>query len=200
MSEGGFRARPRWLPPLLAVVVVFAGLTLLRRALAPPEPEALAARPALLLPDMLGCWELHVGAWQSGVETEAQSGAPADSAARALLAAPDRVLLLPDSIDEWRREFTTYRAVPVAGAFDPRLRGILRWFLRADTLWLVWSDRTVRAGLALRSQDGRLAGAGRALVASPGGEPSLDARAGVTAWKVNCATGLREVERAGPRP
>ncbi len=124
-----------------------------------------------------------------------------DSASRALLVAPDRILLLPDSIDEWRREYTTYRASPVSGPHDARLKDYLRWFLRADTLWLVWSDRSVRAGLALLTEGDRLQGGGRALIegrGSAGGR--IDGRTVASAWKVNCATGLRDMKRTAPRP
>ena len=194
------RAGARWLPPLIAAIVVFAGLTVLRLALSPPAAEPDRAPRELRFAGMLGCWELDVGGWESGA---GGSGFPAgaDSATRALLAMPDRVLLLPDSIDEWRREAITYRAVPVAGSFDPALRGRMRWFLRADTLWIVWSDRSVRAGLALLSGATRLEGAGRAVVprGASDGQP-LDVRAPASAWKVNCATGLRDLERTGPRP
>jgi hypothetical protein len=202
-ADGFSRGGSRWIPALLAAVVVFVGLSLLRGALAPSSPELPPTPRVLGLPEMLGCWELDVGPWEAagtaGSETPPVSRA--DSTVRALLVAPDRVLLLPDSIDEWRREFTTYRAVPVAGSFDPRLRGLMRWFLRADTLWLVWSDRNLSAGLALLPRDGRLEGAGRALVESMrDGTGPLDARVAASAWKVNCATGLRDVERAAPRP
>lgn len=164
----------------------------------PPQPVSL------ILPEMLGCWELDVGEWmftQAGVsDTE---GAPVlpDSASRALLVAPDRILLLPDSIDEWRREYTTYRAAPVSGPHDPRLKDYLRWFLRADTLWLVWSDRTLRAGLALLNDGDRLSGAGRALIeSSAAARGRIDGRTLAAAWKVNCATGLRDIKRTTPRP
>ncbi len=198
MSAPG--SRSRWLPPVIAAIVVFAGLTVARLALSPPGPEPERAPRELRFPSMLGCWELDVGGWETAAG-DPGAMAPADSVTRARLAMPDRVLLLPDSIDEWRREAITYRAVPVAGSFDPDLRGRMRWFLRADTLWIVWSDRRVRAGLALLSGEGRLEGAGRAVV-SPGSAESepLDVRAPASAWKVNCATGLRDLERRGPRP
>jgi hypothetical protein len=190
----------RWLPPLIAALVVFAALTVLRLVLSPPAAEPERAPRELRFSGMLGCWELDVGDWEPAA---GGSGivASADSATGALLAMPDRVLLLPDSIDEWRREAITYRAVPVEGTFDPALRGRMRWFLRADTLWIVWSDRSVRAGLALLSGETRLQGGGRAVVprGASDGQP-LDVRAPAAAWKVNCATGLRDLERTGPRP
>jgi len=190
----------RWLPPLIAALVAFAGLTVLRLAVSRPAAEPERAPRELRFAGMLGCWELDVGGWEPAAGGSGPL-ASADSATRALLAMPDRLLLLPDSIDEWRREATTYRAVPVEGSFDPALRGRMRWFLRADTLWIVWSDRSVRAGLALLSGETRLEGAGRAVVprGAADGEP-LDVRAPASAWKVNCATGLRDLERTGPRP
>ncbi len=158
----------------------------------------------LKLPEMLGCWELDVSEWtftRPGVSDTAGATVLPDSASRALLVAPDRILLLPDSIDEWRRPYTTYRATPVSGPHDPRLRDYLRWFLRADTLWLVWSDRTLRAGLALLSDGDRLSGAGRALIEEPAiSDGRIDGRTLASAWKVNCATGLRDIKRTVPRP
>jgi len=131
---------------------------------------------------------------------DARTDAAPDSSSLALLVLPDRVLLLPDSIDEWERPYTTYRASPVAGDHDPSLRDYLRWFPRADTLWLVWSDRRLRAGLALLGGGEILEGGGRAVIAARAADESdLDGRVSVSAWKVNCATGLREVENDLPR-
>ena len=193
----------RFLPPLILGVVVFLALSLIRWLLQPappppPEPVVLA------FPDMLGCWELDATDWIFGAVSNGTgdpSPSPPDSASVSLLVPPDRVILLPDSIDEWRRSYTTYRASPVSGSHDPRLEDYLRWFVRADTLWLVWSDRKVRAGLALLAAGDRLEGGGRAFVEpmEPAGE-RIDGRISVAAWKVNCATGLRDVERHGPRP
>jgi hypothetical protein len=152
---------------------------------------------------MLGCWELDSGDWvfsQASDSADATEEVIPDSASRALLELPDRILLLPDSIDEWRRPYITYRAAPVAGSYDPRLRDYLRWFPRADTLWLVWSDRRVRAGLALLAGGGIMEGGGRALIgASAPGDTDIDGRVSASAWKVNCATGLRDVQRDSPR-
>ena len=193
----------RFLPPLIAGLLMFAALSAARLIMKPkPVPPA---EPVLLsLPEMLGCWELDVGDWEftAADSTRAGSGSVLpDSASRALLVAPDQVLLLPDSTDEWRREYTTYRASPVSGPHDSRLRDYLRWFLRADTLWLVWSDRNVRAGIALLAEGDRLEGGGRALIEGPGTDGGrIDGRTAAAAWKVNCATGLRDVTRTGPRP
>ncbi|MEJ2483548.1 MAG: hypothetical protein P8049_10675 [Gemmatimonadota bacterium] len=192
----------RFLPPLLIGIAVFLGLSVIRWLLR-PEPEPPMEPTVLSMPGMLGCWEIDTGEWL--FEADSDTPAPAgdvhpDSATRALLTVPDRVLLMPDSIDEWRRPFVTYRAAPVAGQYDERLGDYLRWFLRADTLWLVWSDRTVRAGLALLSGEEQLEGAGRALIEPRrSGTPRIGGKISATAWKVNCATGLREIQRSGPR-
>ena len=110
----------RLLPPLLLGIAVFAALSVARWLLR-PEPPALPEPVTLALPELLGCWELDAGEWVFGATSDS-SGASAnsgpDSASLALLAIPDRVLLLPDSIDEWERPYTTYRASPVAG--EPR--------------------------------------------------------------------------------
>ncbi len=192
----------RVLPPIVAGLVVFALLSAARWILAPEPPEPAEPVP-LRLADMLGCWELDGGDWVFTRDEAAGSTAAqveADSTRIRLLTLPDRILLLPDTIDEWRREHVTYRAAPVAGSHDARLRNYLRWFLRADTLWLVWSDRSVRAGLALLARGDALEGVGRALIA-PGspGEEVLDGKITAGAWKVNCATGLRDMGRSGPR-
>ena len=191
----------RFLPPLIAGLLMFAALSV-GRWMMRPQPVPPVEPVTLHLPDMLGCWELDVGDWEFATADSASAGgesATPDSSALALLVPPDQVLLLPDSTDEWRREYTTYRASPVSGPHDSRLRDYLRWFLRADTLWLVWSDRSVRAGIALLAEGDRLEGGGRALIEERGGG-RLDGRATAAAWKVYCATGLRDVERTGPRP
>jgi hypothetical protein len=182
----------KYLPPLIIGGLVFLALSVARWLLVPKPPSPLEPM-VLRLPEMLGCWELDSGEW-----VFAESVEP-DSASRSLLVVPDRVLLLPDSIDEWRREYVTYRAAPLAGDHDPRLADYLRWFTRADTLWLVWSDRSTRAGLALLADGDRLSGGGRAHLAASG-DGRQDGRISVSAWKVNCATGLTDVRRDGPRP
>lgn len=153
-----------------------------------PSPEELASppRPALNPWRLLGCYELRVDPW----EASAFEAAP-DSIA---LPAPARVMLMPDSIDEWGRPQTTRRALPLAGSADDPLSDILRWFVRADTLWLVWSDRVTRAGLALFDDGDSLFGRARALNAAD----SSDLTAGAAAWRINCATLDRE--SPDPRP
>jgi len=191
----------RFLPALLIGVTVFLSLSVIRWLLRPepappPEPEVLS------MPGMLGCWEIDTGDWVFEVEGDSArtTDVSPDSATLALLTVPDRILLLPDSIDEWRRPFVTYRAAPVAGRYDESLGDYLRWFLRADTLWVVWSDRTVRAGLALLSGKEQLEGAGRAVIEPRSRDAArIGGRVSAAAWKVNCATGLRDIRRSGPR-
>lgn len=198
----------RYLPPLILGGFVFVALSVARWLLVPeppPPPEAVDLR----FSEMLGCWEMDVGEWlydsTNGPDSVSRAddalarSAEPDSASKALLVVPDQVLLLSDSIDEWRRDFVTYRAAPVAGDHDPRLSDYLRWFVRADTLWLVWSDRSTRAGLALLAEGDRLTGGGRAHLEAESGA-RLDGRISASAWKVNCATGLTEKKRDGPRP
>ena len=196
-----------WFIGLISGVLMFGALSVARWILR-PEPVPPAEPLILSMPEMLGCWELDVGEWaftstdtaEATGETTGETIIP-DSASRALLVAPDRILLLPDSIDEWQRAYTTYRAAPVSGSHDPHLRDYLRWFLRADTLWLVWSDRNLRAGIALLAEGDRLQGGGRALIEGRNSSDGrIDGRTVASAWKVNCATGLRDMKRTGPRP
>lgn len=116
---------------------------------------------------MLGCYELDLGSWTpDGAE----------------VAEPERrLMLLPDSVDEWGRSHRTYRAVAYpASDDDPRPH---RWFVRADTLWVVWSRGSTSGGLALRGSPERLVG--RARARRPG---ASDATARVEASRVNCFT------------
>ncbi|MDX1577037.1 MAG: hypothetical protein R3266_01070 [Gemmatimonadota bacterium] len=97
-------------------------------------------------------------------------------------------MLHPDRFDAWGREYDTFRAVPLSE--DGPRTGVepYRWFTRADTLWVVWSDVRGRGGIALREEGRSLAG--RAALAPPGAARRLDAQ--VNAWPVNCYTRLRE--------
>jgi len=136
------------------------------------EGEAVEPLPpsGLNLWDLPGCYRLMAQPWPEG---------PPDVAP-----VPEYLMLVPDSLDEWGRVQPTYRARPLDEAGAPPYR----WFVRADTLWVVWADRRVPAGLALReSSDGML---GRVRVGRPG--DSVDVTARVQAWKVNCST--RELE------
>lgn len=98
------------------------------------------------------------------------------------VAAPSELMLLPDSVDRWGRVLPSYRAAALPITRDAETS--LRWFVRADTLWLLWSGRGVRAGAALLETGDGLRGRARAM----GGADSLDASAPAAAWPVNCST------------
>ncbi len=162
-------------------------VTLLGRARVPsPEELVPPRRPALNPWDLVGCYELRVDPWEVG----AFDAAP-DSVT---LLPPPRVMLMPDSVDAWGRAQSTRRAVPLGGDADDPLAGILRWFTRADTLWLLWSDGTTRAGVALFDEGDSLFGRARSFSVAD----SSDLTAPAAAWKINCATLVRE--RRDPRP
>ena len=108
--------------------------------------------------------ELHVWDLPGCYRLAAQPG-PEDSDGLEL---PGHLRLAPDSVDQWGRIQDTYRAEPLdrAAAATP-----FRWFVRADTLWVVWSTGERRGGLALRtSGDGFL---GRARVGGADGASDL---------------------------
>jgi hypothetical protein len=137
--------------------------------------------------DLVGCYELRVDPW----EVEAFEAAP-DSVT---LAPPARVMLMPDSVDAWGRAQSTRRAVPLGGEPDDPLASILRWFTRVDTLWLLWSDGTTRAGVALFDDGDNLVGRARSFSAAD----SSDVTAPAAAWRINCATLDRESPGRRPR-
>ena len=143
-------------------------------------------RPDLIRWALPGCYQLETGPWSFG------SGEIAEADVPEALVPPSRVLLVPDSFDVSHRSFTTYRAIPMAEPNHEALRRNLRWFVRADTLWLVWSDGYARAGIALFEEEEGFRGLGRAFSTAD----SLDGRMTAAAWKVNCATLLRATERA----
>lgn len=158
---------------MLAVASLFIVLTWIAmwarfRETEPVEPPP---RPAIRMWDVPGCYRVDVEEWPD------QEAAP-----------PPRVMfLVADSLDEYGREQETYRATALE---PPGASAEYRWFVRADTLWMVWarSSGGLRGGIALReTSDGLL---GRARVTGPDGSPDVSARA--RAWKVNCAT--REIE------
>lgn len=173
---------------LLAVVAT----ALLARPRSPEREEGRADRTAAELRpwDLTGCWSLRVEPWEGSGEPDG-----ATDSLPAFLRPPERVMLLPDSVDEWRRNRTTYRAVPLAGPAHEELRGHMRWFVRGDTLWLVWSDRTSRAGVALRPREAFFAGSARAVEDAAG----RDVLARAWARPVNCATLAPEESEPGPR-
>jgi hypothetical protein len=154
-----------------------------------PSPEELAPppRPDLNPWELLGCYELRLDPW----EASAFEATP-DSVE---LPAPTRVMLMPDSIDQWGRAQATRRAVPLGVERDDPLADILRWFPRADTLWLLWSDGSTRAGVALFDDGDSLFGRARLFNAAD----SIDLTALATAWKINCATRHRESPGRHPR-
>jgi hypothetical protein len=150
-------------------VIVTIWLAIWARSRESASPE-IVARPALRLLDMPGCYRLSSQPWPDGTD-----------GVRAL---PEHFMLVADSLDEWGRTYDTYRAEPLDGVRDEAYR----WFVRADTLWVVWAEADVRGGLALRrSGDGLL---GRVRVG--GGQAAVDVTARVQAWRVNCGT--REIE------
>lgn len=167
----------------------------------PPERSDLRAW------EMLGCWEVRLTSWtatpgpvgpergggRAGGDARSAPGAHPDA-----LEPPSAVMLLADSVDLWGRVLGSYRAVPMeAGRTGPAAVGeaaraarSLRWFTAGDTLWLIWSEESTRAGVALVPHDGHLRGSARALA------DSADVSAGAEAWPINCATG----ERTPPAP
>lgn len=163
--------------------------------------EGNAGPPPLSLSrwETLGCYELRLGSWRT---TPLPTGAGADTAGRGegtrrpsplrdvpgAFEPPARLMLLPDSVDLWGRALPTRRAVPAPGsAAGPEARH-LRWMVRADTLWILWSEGRARVGVALMpAEAGVLEGSARALLSGD----SVDASAGATAWRVSCADGRR---------
>lgn len=160
--------------------------TLLVLAVAPffmrrdPGPDEPSPRPALRVWEMPGCYAVEVDPWTPDTDS-------------AIAGPPGSVLLLADSLDEWGRPQDTFRAEPRPDTLEGG--SPYRWFVRADTLWLVWNRGSARGGLALRAGEERLVG--RARVTDPGA--GVDVQARVEALKVNCATGRAEPSRVGRR-
>jgi len=175
---------------VLAVLIGLAAIGLADRLRGPAPTEASPPERRDLNPwELLGCYEINVEPWEPGSTVDTVPGIP-------LLSAPSRIRLAADSVDEWGRLLDTYRAVPLGEQHDESLRDVLRWFVRADTLWLVWSERPVRAGIALlesSSGDGLF---GRA--AYTDGASAAQGTAEATAWRVNCATLERDSGSARP--
>lgn len=199
MTSGGGTAdeRPdwsRWIRSvalgLLALLVVVEGLD---RLLSDEPADPAAHAPDLPRWELVGCWELELGPWRvtrQDTVPPPHGRSPAPTAPSAVPVAPPRhVMLLPDSVDPWGRALDSHRAVPVgeAGSDDGPP---LRWLVRADTLWLVWSQADVRGGIALRQQGARLRGRARAV------GDSVDASARAEALRVSCST----LERMPPGP
>lgn len=175
---------------LLALLLAVEGLD----RLLSDEAAGPAAEPADLPRwELVGCWELDLGSWrvtrQDTVPPSRAGPAPPGAPAAVPVAPPRHVMLLPDSVDPWGRALDSHRAVPVgeAGSEDSPP---LRWLVRADTLWIVWSRVDVRGGIALRQQGDRLRGRARAV------GDSVDASARAEARRVSCST----LERMPPGP
>lgn len=182
---------PNWVRSLLALIVALTVLRLVEWAIGPAPPAEIEtdAPPDLRRWDYVGCYDLRVDPW-----TFSRYVATSDSASRALLNAPNRVMLLPDSLDEWGRGYGTLRAAPLTGDHDERLARSLRWFVRADTLWLVWTAGATRGGVALFAVGDSLVGSAISLRAD-----SAQGTAGAGAWKINCSTFERDRAPARPR-
>ncbi len=181
---------------MIAVLLILAAVSIVARRRDPGTAEP-PRRPVLHATRMTGCYALELGPWSPG-------GA-------AIEALPDHFLLLADSLDQWGRAHDTYRAVPLdaatGGAGDPgpdRRAGPsppdtpdgeipYRWFVRADTLWLVWTRGEALGGVALRGGVEGLVGRARISAQAD----SLDVTARARASRVNCAT--RRPERARSR-
>lgn len=197
MTPGGRTAdeRPdwsRWIRyvalGLLALLVVVEGLD---RLLSDEAAGPPADPPDLPRWKLVGCWELDLGPWrvtrQDTATTSRDRRPPPRSAVP--VAPPRHVMLLPDSVDPWGRALDSRRALPVGEAGSDG-GPPLRWLVRADTLWLVWSQADVRGGIALRQQGARLRGRARAV------GDSVDASARAEALRVSCST----LERMPPGP
>lgn len=157
----------------------------------PPSPEARPPGPDLRAVELLGCYRLRVGPWNLALEETPPGGEGDAGADPEALAPPSVVQLLPDTGDEFARRSATRRAVPLgaeAGGRPP-----LRWLVRADTLWLVWSREGVRAAAALFAEGDSLTGVARAV------SERVDGSAPAAAWPVNCATLGRERPGDAPR-
>lgn len=165
---------------LIAVLLVLAAVSWLVRSRDSGAESAPPPRPALRLWELPGCYALDLDPWTPEGDT-------------AVAGPPRSLMLFADSVDQWGRPQETYRARPLpdtlAGASP------YRWFVRADTLWLVWNRGNARGGLALRARDDGFVG--RARVADP--RAGLDVSARAEALKVNCATGRAEPSRTGRR-
>ncbi|HKK28418.1 MAG TPA: hypothetical protein VKB18_10075 [Gemmatimonadota bacterium] len=180
---------------LALAAAAVAALVVLGPILSAPEP---VPEPASLHPwRLVGCWKLRYGAW-GGVDVPAGQRAPGDEGAPTGALAPPRTLMLvPDSVDAWGRTLPSYRAV-AAGADTGRAHRSLRWLVRRDTLWVLWTEEGARAGAALRPSGDSLVGSVRATERTADGR-GRDLSARAAAVPVSCATGEREREPARPR-
>lgn len=204
-GRNGARGR-RWLLRIAAAagivaLAVVAGRLLLARTSEGPGDRG---RPKLHRWDLVGCYDLRVDSWRVEWRSDPTADAEAPSpggreAGRGEAAGPRSsasgggelpasfeppagLMLLPDSVDRWGRVLPSRRAEPLGGG--GRRRRSLRWLVRRDTLWVVWSENDTRAGAALRRAGDSLSGRIRTIR----GRDSLDATAVVSARRVNCWT------------
>jgi hypothetical protein len=182
---------PNWVRSLLALIVALTVLRVVEWALAPdPSPELAMEPPPALRPwDYIGCYDLQVEPWSFS-----RYVASSDSASRALLTIPRRIMFLPDSLDEWGRAHSTRRAAALSDDHDDGHARPLRWFVRADTLWLVSAAGSTRFGVAFFADGDSLIGRAVSLRAD-----SAQGTAAAGAWKINCSTLEREKTHARPR-
>ncbi|MCG8467293.1 MAG: hypothetical protein MJB57_03675 [Gemmatimonadetes bacterium] len=136
------------------------------------EPELPVEPRSLQAWSFLGCMELTIDEWGSDA-VEPRN-------------APELLMLVPDDFDEWGRTYDTFRAWPLASSNAPDPGASYRWFTRADTLWVVWSETGTSGGVALRRFGEELSGRAGVRV----GEGSVSATA--RAWPINCHTRLRD--------
>ena len=185
---------PHRIATLFLIAIIAA--TLLRtwdRMRSSPEPvvQEVVVRPDLVKWDMPGCYALRVDPW----EWTTPASDASELEVPAFLTPPTRVRLMADSTDQWRRPRTTYRAVPLTGDHDPRMGEYMRWVVRADTLWLLWSDGRAGGGIALRQSGDSLLGRARAFDRMQ----ELDGDARAAAWRIDCATLERRSTERRPR-
>ena len=178
------------------VLVALIAATLLRtwdRMRSPPEAvvQEVVERPDLVKWEVPGCYAFRVGLWEW---TSSASGTIVTETPP-FLTLPTRVRLTADSTDQWRRSRVTYRAVPLTGDHDPRVAEYMRWIVRADTLWLIWSDGRAGGGVALRSVGDSLLGRARVFDRVL----ELDGSSGAAAWKLDCLTFERQSTERRPR-
>lgn len=194
------RAAARRRLVLLAVAsAAVVSLFVLGPILSAPEPTP---RPASFHPwSLVGCWKLRYGAWSGvGMRADASADGPTvggEGAPTGALEPPRTLLLLPDSVDAWGRVLPSYRAANLDEGTE-RPDRTLRWLVRADTLWVLWTEGGARAGAALRRSGDSLVGDVRATERAGGSGEDRDLRARAVAVPISCATGERTREPRGP--
>lgn len=195
---GAVRGRVLWTAAAVLLVATAAFYLAPRLAsggsdAAPPERTDLRAW------SLIGCYDLRVDPWVDhapGTGEAPRPGAndgwlPGEGAAGPAPSGssfdpPAGIMLLPDSADRWGRALPTHRAVPLDDGGRPGRS--LRWMVRDDTLWVLWSEEETRAGVALSRAGDSLVGSGRAL----GAGDTVDVVARASARPINCHTGRWE--------